>query len=502
MDFLDPKKERRSRRRLLIGYCLVSLAIGIATLVLLYWAYGYSIDSRGKVTQNGLVFVSSQPNGSAIYLNGQRYKANTNTRVVIPAGTYTLQITQTGYRDWQRQIVVNGGDVQHFDYPFLFPAQLKTSSLADLSADPTIATQSPDKRWLLLGDASTPGAFMEYDLRNPKQPIPTTIKLPDGSFTPGNGPQTWTLVEWASDNRHVLLQHTFTSGQATDHEYILVDRDTPTDSVNLTSALKLAPSDTLNLYNNRVDQFYVYSQDDHTLRRVNVSDGSTVSQLEHVLAFKPYGSDMLLYITDQSPTGKTLNGQVSAVLQDGQQTVTLRSLPAGAPGYDLNLAQYNGDWYVAVAASNDSAAYIYKNPQSEVLTVGQADLAPWRRLPIAGVSFLSFSNNTQFLLAENGQEFVVYDLENVVQYHYRAKEPIDQPQTHAVWMDGDRLLYISGGKLLVFDYDYRNRQVLQPANPAYLPFFSGDYSYVYNLRAGNGSDVKPALLSTPLTTKP
>jgi hypothetical protein len=86
---------------------------------------------QGQVLQNGLVFVSSQPAGAAIYLNGERYKSNTNTRVTVPANSYTLRISQTGYRSWERPISVNGGDVQHFDYPFLFPEKLRTTDVAE-----------------------------------------------------------------------------------------------------------------------------------------------------------------------------------------------------------------------------------------------------------------------------------------------------------------------------------------------------------------------------------
>ncbi|MEJ0073645.1 MAG: PEGA domain-containing protein [Candidatus Saccharibacteria bacterium] len=504
MDFLDPKKERMMHTRLLIGYGLVALAIGIATLVLLYQAYGYGIDRQGNVTQNGLLFVSSQPAGATITLNGKPYKSNTNTRVVVPADTYTLQVSEAGYRTWQRQVVVSGGDVQHFDYPFLFPQTLQTTSLGDLAADPSVALQSPDKRWLLVGQSESSGSFIQYDLKNPAQPAATQISLPPDMFTTGDsdGAQSWSLVEWASDNRHALVLHTYTVKGTTDREYILLDRDTPADSVNITNNLSLSQTETVNLFDSKIDQYYVYDSGNQTLQRVNADDGSVVSSLSHILAFKPYASDQLLYVTTQPPSGITTKSDVvTAVFQDGQKTIGLRTLPAGASSYDLNLAQYSGSWYVAVGATNDSAAYIYRDPQSQ--TVGADGFpAPWRRLPVSDPSFLSFSGNAQFLLAENGQDFVVYDLENVVQYHYHASAPIDQPQLHATWMDGDRLLYVSGGKLVVFDYDYRNLQTLVPANPVYPVFFSSDFSYLYALRAGSADgSAKPALTSTGLVIK-
>jgi hypothetical protein len=116
---------------------------------------------------------------------------------------------------------------------------------------------------------------------------------------------------------------------------------------------------------------------------------------------------------------------------------------------------------------------------------------------------LSFSSNTQFLLAESGRQFVVYDLENVIQYRYTATQPLDQPQTHAIWMDGDRISYVSGGKLEVFDYDYRNQQALMPADPNFLPFFDPAYTHVYALAPdANAKDASMALTSTPLRTPP
>jgi hypothetical protein len=50
-------------------------------------------------------------------------------------------------------------------------------------------------------------------------------------------------------------------------------------------------------------------------------------------------------------------------------------------------------------------------------------------------------------------------------------------------MDGNRLMYVSGGKVVVFDYDHRNLQTLQDASAAYVPFFAPNYSYSYALRS-------------------
>lgn len=497
MDFLNPKKERRMRTMLLLGYALIALAIGIATLILLYISYGFSIDKKGNVTQSGLVFVSSQPTGSAIFLNGTRYKSATNTRMTLPAGSYNMQITAVGYRGWGRQITVAGNDVQHFDYPFLFPKTLSTTSITALTAAPNLSTQSPDKRWLLLGEADNNGKFLEEDLKTPSKPVQTEFSLPAGSFTPADGANAWESVEWASDSRHVLLLHSFTDGGKDAHEYILMDRDTPVDSINLTGTLKLTENDAVSLFNKKVDQFYIYDHSAQTLKRVSADNTTTLLQLDHVLAFKAHGDSMILYATDKPVSGKTANGDVSVVLQDGQKSTTLRTVPPGTTKYQLDLAQYSGDWYVVVAADTDTSAYLYKNPQDQARAANGLPVA-WRRLVVAHPTFVGFSNSAQFVVAENAQEFAVYDAENIATYHYTTSLPLDQPQIHATWMDGDRMLYVSGSKLVVFDYDNRNVQTLQEASALYLPAFDPNYTYVFTLKDAAG-DVKPNLTRTALT---
>jgi len=507
MDFLDPKKERQNQIKLLLGYALVAIAIGGATLVLLYQAYGYELNRQGQITQNGLLFISSQPTGSKVYLNNQLYPSATDTRAIVPAGAYNLEITRPGYRNWTRPIYVAGGDVQHFDYPFLFPKTLKTTTVSDLSTTPTLFTQSLNQQWLLMDRPGDPGTFTLYDLKNPKQPTSTVITLPAGTYTPSDGAESWSLEEWASDNNHVVLEHTYISKGTTDHEYILVDTQTPSDSVNLTYSLNLTQDETLTLFNNQDAQVYVYDPGSQDLQRVNVSDGSVVSQLQHVLAYKTYADNEILYLSSQAPDGKVTPDQDSVVLQDGQKTYTLRTLPSGAPSYVLNLAQYNGDWYIAVGASNGPSVYVYKDPQSEAVTQADAYPEPWRRLDISDPTYISFSNNAQFLMAESGQHFIVYDLENVIQYTYiTSKYPLDQPQLHATWMDGDRIMYVSNGKVVVFDYDYQNPQLLMPAEPTYLADFDSSYAYLFAIAPEavttkdptSGTDLTSTAMLTPV----
>lgn len=495
MDFLYPKKMRRNRLILLTGYGLVAIAIAIAALLMLYQAYGYGFGKNGVVIQNGWVFVSSHPSGATLYTNGVKYKSQSNSRMVLPAGSYQLKITEAGYRDWQRQIVVAGGDVQHFDYPILFPVKLQTKSFGVLEKAPAFVSQSLDKRWWLVKPADGTATFLEYDLKDPAKPALTSLTIPDTAYTAGNDSK-WQVVDWGSDNRHVLLLHSYSVDNTPGHEYVLLDRSDPTASSNVTQILQLPVGDVLSLFNHKYNQYFAFDSSSGILRTVSLDNSLQPAQWEHVLAFEPYGTNRLLYVTSQSPTGKQVSGTVSVVLQEGQTAYTLRTMPIGAH-YALGLTEYSGVLYAAVGSDNGDGAYIYRNPQHAILVAGTDLPSPWRLLKVHNLQNITISPNGQYIAAESGQQFVIYDAENIRTYQYITTQPLDQPQTGATWMDGHHLMFVSGGKLTVFDYDYQNQQTLEPALPGFTPVFDGSTRYSYTLAPQSGG-TGAELTATPL----
>lgn len=486
MDFLDPARQARHRIILWIGYVLIAAGIVIATLVLLYQAYGFGLGKNGTVIQSGLVFLSSQPNPANIYLNNKLNSSQTNARVSLPAGIYHVQMTRNGYRDWQRTIEVEGGDVQHFDYPLLIPKKLTSKKLQSYASAPPLATQSPDRRWLLIQKPGSMTNFSLYDLNNPsKGPAkpPTDFSLPDNLLTKAATPgENWQLEEWADDNKHVVLQHNF-DGKS---EFILLDRTDAAKSQNLNKVLSANPS-KLTLLDKKYDQYYLYDVKTAALQKATLSAPAKEPVLEHVLAYQSYGNDTLLYATDSgAPAGKVL-----VRLKVGDTTYPERAFSAGGT-YLLDLTKYGGTLYVATGASNADKTYIYKDPVGQLKKQPRHALVPTQVLHVSSPNFVSFSTNTQFIMTENGNQFGVYDIENKKGYNYVTSQPLDAPQQHAVWMDGDRLTYITGGKLMMFDYDDTNQQIMVTANPAYRPAFSPDFKFVYTLSPATSASNVPA----------
>lgn len=457
---------------------LIAIAIVIATLILLYQAYGFGL-AKGTVIQNGLTFFSSQPHPAKIYVNGA-LKTSTNTRLVLPAGVYQIKLSRDGYRDWQRKIELNGGSVQHFDYPFLFPKVLTTKTIHPYSSAPGLMTQSPDRRWLFIEQPGSMTNFDIYDLKNPAKPA-VAISLPGALLTKAINPtgEAWQLEEWADDNQHLLLQHSF-DGKT---EFILIDRTNPAQSLNLNNSLSFSPS-KLTLKDRKYDQYYIYDAASASLQAASLKSTARTTLLQRVIAYKTYSDDTILYVTDSDSSD---NSQVEAKIAVGNQISTIHSLPLSA-AYLIDLTKYTGTMYVAIGSTNSSKVYIYKDPAGQLNKQPKHVATPTQVLHVDQPNYLSFSASAQFIVTENGTSLGVYDVENKIVHKYNAKSGLDAPQIHASWMDGNRLHYVSNGKLNVFDYDGTNGQSLASADSRYLPAFAPDYKGLYTLvpNATNG----------------
>ncbi|MBI1952322.1 PEGA domain-containing protein [Candidatus Saccharibacteria bacterium] len=476
MDFLDPRKRRQHDLKLMIGYGLMTIAIGLTSVILIYGAYGYGINTKtGAIIQNGLLFVDSQPSGASIFLNNKRQSSTTAARLVLPAGNYNLTISKEGYRDWSRKFTLTEHSIERFTYPFLFPAMLTSQNIKLYPSEPQIITQSPDMHWLLVQSPSADPANFVFDMYNTgkiDQP-PTQLTLPTSVLTVAGAKHSLSVVEWASDNNHLLLKHSYLGGD----EFIIFDRLNPASSLNVSRAFGAAAS-KMNLRNSKIDQLYIYNQADGSLSLGDIAKTSVQPLLSQVLAYKAYGSDLISYVTSQNADA----GQVMARIWENGKTYPLFTFPAGAK-YFVDAAQYSGHWYYAAGSDTANRVNIYKDPLSGIKDPLIAKAIPMIALSDSGITTLSFSDESRFVGVEAGQKFGIYDIETQSRYQYTLAAPL-AGEMH--WMDGSRLIGLSGGSLLVMDYDAINQQVLIPTINSDKVYFDKSFTQIFSLAATDG----------------
>jgi hypothetical protein len=420
-------------------------------------------------------------------VNGAKFKDRTDTRMTLPSGQYTLEIRRDGYHTWKRVTTVEGGSVERFDYPLLFPTTLLSSSTKQYAAPVGLMTQSPDHRWLLTGEAGQ-NTFDLFDI-NAKQPVAKSEIVPADILAAGSTTKSWEVTEWSTDNRHVVLKRSYERPGQSAVEYVLFDRQDPSLSQNLSVLFGFSPTN-LELKGGTYDQYYLYDQTSAQLFTASLKKPTPLPFLSDVLAFTSE-RDLVLYVTTKdAPVGKVL----VRMQKNSETPATIRQLPTNTE-YLLDLATFDDAPHVAIGAQSEIRVHVYRDPMHTLRNDPTAALVPLQVLKVASPTYLSFSANKRFVVAEGADRFAVYDAEADRGYSYQTGQTLDAPQAHATWMDGFRLTYVSAGEQLVFDYDGTNLQHVTLSSPVLQSVFDRNYRVMYSLTPSN------ALQSTSLLTK-
>jgi hypothetical protein len=485
MDFLDPKKKRAHKIRLYIGYVLMAIALSIGTFILLFEAFGYDVDRKtGEVIHNGLVFVDSHPESAQVYVN-DKLEGQTDMRLTIPTGKYTLELRRDGYRNWTKTFDLKGSVVERFNHAFLFPNELKTEDSELYASMPAFATQSPDRKWLLVLHPGKIDTFDMYDLSSASL-AKEVLTIPDGLLSAAKPDSKLELIEWSNDNRHVVLKHTYKGGS----EFVILDREKPAESVNVNKTFNV-PISQVALRDKKWDKLHLL--DTSGVLRFGDVKPKTLSIIStRVLAFKTYGEDVMIYITDlNAPEGK-----VVVNVQRDDNTYKIRELSKGKK-YLVDVTRYDNEWFMAAGTDTDKAVYVYNEVFKDIAVSDPRVPAPVSVLRLNQLEHLSISSNTRFIGVQGGSEFATYDAEYDRQHRFNTDIKLALGYK-ATWMDGHRFAVVSDSKLKVFEYDGTNMQTLTAADPRFLPYFDRDYDNLFMVTPSASVKDRASLNKTPM----
>lgn len=488
MDFLDPKKKRAHKIRLYIGYALMGLALIVGSMVLFFEARGFDLDRKtGEIIQNGLVFAGAHPESAQIYVNGKR-EGSTNTRLTIPAGDYNFEYRRDSYRTWSRSFSLGGSELVRLDYAFLFPENLNSQAIRNYPQNPAFATQSPDRKWVVIQQPDSLRGFDLLDISNQNQPTVTSFALPEGLLSNGATHKLET-IEWSNDNRRFIVKHTFGNSS----EFVLVDREKPAESVNLNRHFNLQLH-SVALRDKKFDKLHLLDAAGGTLRFGDLKSKQLSVVANKVFSFKSYSDDVVFYVTSEGAKKNT----VRAVIRKGDKNHTLRSMSVSKT-YPIDITRYDNVWYLAVSSPSEKKAYIYHDVFKDLERSPVRTPFPLAVFKLDNIQKISVSANTRFISVQSGAEFAVFDAEYDRSYQYDTKLKLGGQI--AEWMDGHRLTAVVNNKLLVWEYDGINQQTLVNARPGFLPFFDRDYDFLYTLSPGSGRATQTSLYKTPMRTE-
>ncbi len=480
MDYLDPDKKRSHTRRLFLGYGLMAIVIGLGTILLVLLAYGYTFDRTSRtVIQNGLLFVRTEPVNGSVYINGE-LRGSGNQRLVLPAGSYDIEVQADGYRTWRNSIDLAGGAVERFQYPLLFPDEIAEQTYRTFSTEPRLMTVSPDRRWLLIQESEQVDAFVLFDLRQQIN-LPTFFSLPAGIISNTTEDSQLEVIEWSNDNEHLIVRHTSEDLE----EYILLNHDDVSQSQNLSTRFADVDFTDISLVDKQADQYHLFHRPTGELVYAELGVDDVELLLEDVLTYRSHGAERILFVSDSLQQGGVVadeaepaeNERYVYLYEDGD-IYQINELPSAEPtDYLLDLARFGGDWYVVTGVKAQQRVVGYKNPveqlnrnQDRPLSVAFAlrtDEEPMR---------ISFSANARNVLLQGVDDVAVFDLERERGYRYDYG---GDTTTRLHWMDGHRIVGTWGNQLHVVDFDGENRHELATCQTDIEPIFDTAYEYMY-----------------------
>jgi len=468
MDFLDPKNKRSYNIRLFIGFFLSAMVIILGTLILALITAGYTINTKtGKVIQNGLIFVDSTPVSANIYVNNQ-YTSNTNTRLELRAGSYHISLYAPGYNNWSTNVDLIGGDVEELSYPLLVPTKPLVSTIAKYTAKPQVFTQTPNKHWLLVSSTATANSFDVYDQTNTKTPV-TTATVPDSLLVSTAGANSFSVVQWATDNQDVLLEDNYQGAI----NYIVFNYVTPANSYNVNQTFPVTFS-SVKLFNSQPTTPLLFNQATGDLYLGNQSNKTAPLILSDVINYAYYGTNKFLYATADGNSASL----TSIMFSNLSKSYLVKNVPQ-ANSYLLNISLYGGDYYY-LTGGGGVYDYIYKNLPDQ--SRGNNRLPEPFTLMVNDTQPQSVSNSTgqRYISLQSGNNFSVYDIETQDHYRFTLSSSLSSPN-FATWMDDNRFISFSGSKMIIFGFDGSNIYNLATADNSFNGLFSPNYNAVYYL---------------------
>ena len=482
MDYLDPQKKKRKRAKIMIGYGLLGTAIALATLILVYVTTGYYVDrNTGEVIQNGLIYVDSKPESARIILNGVEQGVQTDARLVLPEGRHTIQLDREGYRPWARTVDLEGGSVRRLNYARLVPTNLETAPIQNLADQPSLVSQSIDKRWLVFAYNNNALEMKTVDLES-EELAPTDIKFPVDLIESDSLKGTWEILEWADDNKHFLATYTTEDGT----EYVLINHDKPLESVNLTSTLEDVPFTSLTLRNRKNDLLFVYDAKEKTVSKARIDGTELEVFAENVNQYTSFGED-ILYVSND-PTNKL---KALVTLKRGEDLFQLRQIDI-ADEYLLALSKIGNAFVAGFSSVEEDRAYIYNDP---IKSFNQENAprfpVPAAVLRVVDPQELRISQNSSVITVRGGQTFATHEFEEDRTFTFTIKGTLNKNQEFR-WLDGRHFTISVDGVQNMIDYNGDNQYELVESVVGFGSFFDKDLDFLYTFSPEDTKEEVPA----------
>lgn len=456
------------------------LSVVALVIVLLFIVLGYRFNrSDGRIEQGGLLQFDTRPSGADVAINGANLGSRTASKATVGAGDHFITMTRAGYRQWQKSVTVAPGKVVWLDYPRLIPNEIKTENVATFSRiSKSIA--SLDNKWIAAKEDPSSPVINLVDISREvvKQSL---LELPSASFTaPAAGKtQSFNLETWDPTNRYILVKHIYDDGVL---EWLVVDSENVAQTVNLTKLLNVAMTKVIF---SGASSNTLYVQIGGDVRKLEIA-AATLSRplVSNVTEFSVYDRSSLVYVT--SVVSDTNKRSVGYYEDGADKPHVLRTyVDNGAAPLKVAINKYFNEPYVAIAYGELVEVWRGRLPTNDASVVQMTAETSFTQP--GGAQYLDIRNSGRFVVAQDGNEFQVYDIE-LKKVTKTILKNDSEPPVKLGWLDSYYAWSDLGGMLRIYEFDGANQHDIMNVMPGQSATLAVDGTFLYGLTtADNGT---------------
>lgn len=471
----NPKQRQRDLAKRTLTYALMTLSVIALVVVSLFLVLGYSVDSDGQPEQGGLIQFRSFPTGATVRIDGAKQAFTTNGKKNTSSGYHSVSMDLKNYRPWSKNFDLGKGELLWLN-ALLIPKKITTTEavafeqLADMKV-------SPDKKWIAAVEKSNEPILKIIDLRDEKKPVVKEFVIPENIAKQNTPNDIFKIVEWDFGSKYILLTHT--SGDKV--QWLRLDRGDPASSKNVSDIKNLAITDA-HFVGNSGNVLYALAAGNIQKIDISKADEEIKVVASDVKEFELYKDNTVVFVSVRA--GKQVVGYYNETQAKPRD---VRTFKADEANVHTTVSNYFNDDYQAI--SNDKVVTIVKNPQHEKQRFATFRLE-------SGVQWLYFSNNGRFVVAQNGSNLSVYDLERRQNFVFTIPgNPAYTLPRHLKWLDDFHFVSDAGGTLQIFEYDGVNIEAIGAISQGFDISLSNNGKRLFYI-APNAVTGKPSLQSS------
>ena len=454
------RTKRRQSVKVIISEIIMVVTVILTVTILALLVSGYWLNADFTVERQGLLQISSIPDGATVSIDGieSSWLQRTNTSKILSSGEHTITLTKEDYDSWSKTINISEGLVYRIHYPRLFLNDRIPEDMLDTSGT-TLASVSPDHSYLLLINNTTEWSLINLDsekIEPTKLDISKLFSSVSLAADANKGLFTGEIVDisWDYDGNHALFQ--VKSNDTT--EWVLLDVKDVKKSINLTRDFGGSFTEIQILDDSSNNLLAIQNGNLHKIDLPGKSLSTVL--VENIINFDHYNGNEIIFSAKNTDSENSTKPYYIGLIKIGDDKITTlnqTSVPAR-----VTLSKFYEDKYITTL--EDNLVTLYKKDGFEKLSDFELSFTPNK---------MKVGHSGEFITMSLDNNIATLDMEST---SIREWQP---DNTNFGWIDNDMIYAINNNQLIVYDYDGLNRRVISTNVSSHFPAAITNNKWLY-----------------------